>query len=235
MNVVESLPPALSIFSKESTHTLDLEKRETHTQQKWKHLIESALKQKVPYYMLAASQGNFGANFYDGIAFKKSIVKKGNVNDPLTNLPIEKVEYLFLKTFLLNETGIEESIPPESLAFSTLDIDWASCDYLNYAQEGLNIHALSNVTNKKIIGSCQYIFGAYLLVGNDLIQQREGIRWLICAANNHSEDAARVLADCYQRGKIVVSNKNLAAKWGAHLRKSSEKKVESDCLNNVIV
>lgn len=216
----------LPIFLNGNNYLLNLEEKEVFTQQTWKGLITKVLGNSttIPYYMLGINKGKFGFKFYDGIALNKYYTHKLKNKDPLTNLCIEKTYFVFLKTFDLNGKGEPQQISIENLKFSNPDIDWQNLDSLKEGVVGLNIHALSShdKRKKKIIGDCQYIFGANLLLEDNMLKKREGIRWLICAANNYSQYAAETLTHCYQKGYILARNQSSAHHWKIILEKNKK-------------
>lgn len=174
--------------------------QETLTQGTWGELFSKS-KECVPGFLVGfilCSSGKTVA--YDGIALKKYLQVNKNAKDPTTNLPIDKVHYLYVKTFNLDEEetqNIRQPVFTEEKLISTLPT------LRQYYETGLNYHGFLSAKDenvKKLIAQSQYIFGSNLFSSKEEELQKEGVRWLTCSANNQCVEAAAFLTHIYQRG-----------------------------------
>jgi hypothetical protein len=191
---------------------LSLSDREALTFCTWHELIEQAQNANTPYLQVAVTYsrnhetGRIIHHFYDALSLDHYITLRSPCNDPLNNLPIEKVEYRYIKISDFNirkktvvQLNPKKSVPLVKMASETIcqQSDMWKKVFRDASDYHLCPQSQEHVTN------CQYLFGTHLLIvaaNNNSSRQKLKIalHWLSCAVKGSHKLAKNILDLAYE-------------------------------------
>jgi hypothetical protein len=219
----------------------ELDDSEPITCLSWAELFSNAVNSGVPYYPVGVHLcENSIIKLYDGISLFELHKHNPNCLDFLTRLRVEKVFYLFIKTFDLdvngkvintfNFDGKGTAIPNADLGYSIIDETIFQNEEIFSSEENksegkkllysaLNVNALEDKEKKANVGENEFRI-AMIFKSNieKLPSRQEPLRWLMSSAKHGCTKAAKFLSLEYLTGSLVTRNKKKSSKWGKKFR-----------------
>lgn len=189
----------------QSIHSLfDTNEREALATESWGELYKKAQAHHIPYYVAAAvivhNGTDYRCNLYDGVSLHKLLkVRDLNTPDPLTQLPIQKVHYIFFKC--TKYTYLEDHVPTFPLSTPHfLNSQEDSClqnlieddKYSDFFFDSLNLHTAESGSKEEIgrLAQTQFVIGSKLIADGNHLQ---GLRWIWGAAHKGISAAQKLL------------------------------------------
>jgi TPR repeat protein len=213
------------VYQGQSFHSsFNLADYENLTYETWNELYQKAQSHHIPYYIMAAvivqNSSTTHCHLYDGVTLHKAL--KANQRDPSTNLPIQKVHYLFFKCAQYMQSDSFQPTLPLLPLKSPIRLEKDDC-LTNFIQheslsdlffDSLNLHTAEEGSNQEItrLAQTQFVIGTQLIA---LGESLKGLRWIWGAANKGIPAAQKLLglhALDYVDSKIS-SNVEEGEKW----------------------
>ncbi|MBS0656144.1 MAG: hypothetical protein JSR46_10230 [Verrucomicrobia bacterium] len=190
--------------------TVDPNARESLSYQTWNDLAKQAKEASVPYVMITVCYADKRISLYDTMHFLRSQQHEATI-DPLTRLPIVKVEHLFAKTFeiVLHSDGRAELIPASSFDFHKFDP--SLIDNLQQICLEANNPYVNNKEMRERAARYQYTIGVNLLriaqEGRENVEAiiNDAARWFLCSAIRGCAASSQAIVDQFPVLKHIDS------------------------------